>query len=453
MITQACAGLLLDPGLGKTTVSYAAIQILKGKRLIKRTLVIGPLRVVYNVWPTQKDEWEEFADLKVNILHGKDKDAKLADLTADIYCINPEGLMWLTGAKMVGNKLQFDAKRLTYLRDNFEVLIVDESTKFKATNTQRFKLIRSFIKNFKRRYILTGTFTPNGLLDLFGQVYLMDEGASLGAYITHYKTKYFYPTDFMGYNLAPHPWAAKEIAGKIQPLTLVLKREEHLDMPKLLFDDIKVTLPDAARRVYERMENDLIVQIKEENIIAANAAVATSKCRQVANGGLYKNMAAGRDREWEDIHDEKLEALSDLLDQLSGQPVLIAYEFEFDKEKIQKKLKIPAIGASPKKDSELIQMFNAGMLPALLGHPASISLGLNLQGACNHVCWYGMTWNLEQYMQTIDRVYRQGQKSDYVVVHRIVAKDTLDERVLVVLDDKEKTQSTFLKLLQNLGNN
>lgn len=451
MVSQACAGLLLDPGLGKTTTCYAALQVLKSKNLIRKALVIAPLRVVYNVWPVQKDEWAEFAHLKVNILHGKDKEQQLADKTADIYCINPEGLAWLTGAKTVGNKQTFDPARLAYIKEHFQVLIVDESTKFKHTTTARFKLLRALIKNFQRRYILTGTFTPNGLMDLFGQVYILDEGASLGQWITHYKSRYFYPTDFMGYNMAPHHWAAEEIAQRIAPLTLVLKREEHLDMPKLLFNDIVVTLPPAARKLYDQMERDLVVNINDDNVIAANAAVATSKCRQVANGGIYRNATDADKHTWEDVHSEKLAALQDLIEQLGGQPLLIAFEFEFDLQKIQEELKIPAIGrGSPKKDSEIIAQFNAGLLPAVLGHPASIALGLNLQGSCAHICWYGLTWNLEQYMQTIDRIYRQGQRADTVTVHRIIAHNTLDQRVLRVLDSKERVQSDFLDVLKQL---
>jgi SNF2 family DNA or RNA helicase len=445
-VSQACAGFLAEPGMGKTTITYAITQVLRKAGLIKRVLVLAPLRVIYNVWPVQCGEWQEFSDLKVAILHGKDKDKRLADPSYDIYCMNFEGLPWLTGAKTVGNRMVFDPTKLKFIREHFDMLVIDESTKVKDTGTNRFKMVRQFIKGFKRRYILTGTIAPNGLLDLFGQIYVLDEGASLGQYITGYKNKYFYPTDHMGYNLAPHEWAAEEIARKIAPLTLVLKRSEHLDMPELIFNDIKIDLPAPARKLYDAMYGDLIVNINDDNIIAANAAVATSKCRQVANGGLYKN---GSDREWEDIHNEKLEALSDLLDQLTGCPVLIAFEFELLK--IQEKLKIPAIGrGSPAKDAQTIAAFNAGLLPAVLGHPASIALGLNLQGACSHVVWYGLTWNLEQYLQTIDRVYRQGQRASTVVVHRIIAKGTLDERVLKVLDAKEKTQSDFLDLLKGM---
>ena len=444
----------MSPGMGKTTTSYAIFQILKAKNFVKRAIVIAPLRVAYNVWPTQCHEWAEFDHLKVNILHGKDKEKNFRDLSADFYVVNPEGLPWLTGmVKDSKGKMTLDPARLKYIKENFDVLIVDESTKFKDTGSNRFKIIRQFIKYFRRRYILTGTFSPNGLLDLFGQVYLLDEGASLGSYITHYRNKYFYATDHLGYDLAPHSWAPQVIAEKIAPLCLVLDRTEHLKMPELIFNDIFVDLELKARGQYDLMESALVAMLDEGNIIAANAAVASSKCRQIANGGLYTGNVL-KPGEWENIHDAKLDALGDLLDEMSGEPLLIAYEFKFDLEKIQKKFPwIPALGqGSQAQDSALIMAFNAGTLKALLGHPASISLGLNLQGSCSNMCWYGLTWNLEQYLQTIDRIYRQGQESADVIVHRILARNTLDERVLKVLDGKEKDQSSFLKLLGELRN-
>lgn len=440
----------MSPGMGKTTTSYAIYSILKSKTFVKRVIVVAPLRVCYNVWPTQCHEWAEFDHLKVNILHGKDKEKNFRDLSADFYVVNPEGLPWLTGMKKVGSKFVLDPERMKFLRENFDVLIVDESHKFKDTQTARFKILRQFIKFFRRRYILTGTFSPNGLLDLFGQIYVLDEGDSLGAFITHYKTKYFYPVDRMGYELAPHSWAPDEIAKKIAPLCLVLDRKEHLEMPELIFNDIIVDLPLKARGQYDLMENAMVAMLESGNIIAANAAVASSKCRQIINGGLYTGNVLEKG-EWEDVHDEKLNALEDLIEEMNGEPLLIAYAFKFDLEKIQKKLKIPCLGqGSHTQDSALIMSFNAGKLPALLGHPESISLGLNLQGSCFNMCWYGLTWSMAQYVQTIDRIYRQGQKSPNVVVHRILARNTIDARVLSVLDRKEKTQDDFLKLLGGL---
>lgn len=438
-VSQACAGFLLRPGMGKTTISYAIIKILKSKGIIKRTLVIAPLRVVYNVWPKQKNDWQQFADLRVTVLHGKNRIANLHDLSHDIYCINPEGLEWLD-----------KPEHAEWVRQNFDVLIVDESTKFKNTGTERFKRIKKLIKYFKRRYILTGTFTPNGLLDLFGQVYLLDEGAALGRYITHYKTKYFYPTDYMGYALAPHPWALEEIAKKIEPLTLVLDREGNLEMPELLFNDIEVDLPPAAREQYQQMERHMLATLDTELVVAANAAVATSKCRQIANGCLFTNAGDGT---WTDLHDAKIDALKDLVEQLSGESVLVVYEFKPDLEKLRKAFPNAVLltGGNATQDAKNISMFSSGFVQMGLGQFTSISLGIDgLQNKCRNVVMFGLTWNLQDYSQTIDRIWRQGQKADTVIVHRIIAKETVDSRVLQVLNDKDATQNNFLSLLKRM---
>lgn len=439
-ISQACAGFLLRPGMGKTTISYAIIKILQSKGLIKRTLVVAPLRVVYNVWPKQKNDWAEFAHLRVHVLHGKDRVKRLYDLDADIYCINPEGLEWLAE----------DEKHLAHLKQHFDVLIVDESTKFKNTGTQRFKRARRFIQHFKRRYILTGSFTPNGLLDLFGQVYLLDEGAALGRYITQYRAKYFYPTDYMGYNLAPHPWAPDEIARKIEPLTLVLDREGNLDMPELIFNDVLVDLPPAARKQYDQMESTMLATLDEDMVVANNAAVATSKCRQIANGCLFTNAGDGT---WLDVHDAKIDALRDLVEELSGESLLVVYEFKPDLEKLRAAFPNAVLLTSGNAtvDARNIGLFAGGFVQMGLGQFTSISLGIDgLQNKCRNVVMFGLTWNLQDYSQTIDRIWRQGQQADTVVVHRLIAVDTVDQRVLRVLNTKDATQSSFLTLLKQM---
>lgn len=440
-VQQACAGFLLRPGMGKTTICYAIVKILKPRNLMRRALVIAPRRVIYSVWPKQKDAWAEFADLKVNVLHGKHRVQAFKDLSADIYCITPEGLEWLLA----------DAALVAWLRAHFDVLIVDESTKFKNTGTQRFKRLRTMIPYFKRRYILTGSFTPNGLLDLFGQIYILDEGGALGRYISHYKAKYFYPTDYMGYNLAPHAWAMEEIARKINPLTLVLERAGNLQMPELLFNDIKVALPADARSRYSQMEHDMLTTLDNAAlVVAANAAVATSKCRQIANGFVF-----GNDGAWTDLHSAKIEALLDLIDQLNGESALIIYEFMPDLEKLKKALPtaISLTGNSAAVDARNIELFSGGFVQLALGQVSSISLGIDgLQNKCSNVIMYGITWNLQDYSQTIDRVWRQGQRADTVVVHRLLAEDTVDERVLAVLNNKESTQTSFLQLLNRMKN-
>ncbi len=452
-VSQACLGLLLDPGLGKTTIIYAIFKILKDLGYVKRMLVVAPLKVTKNVWPLQKFEWEQFKDLTVTVLHGPKKDRLLEEQT-DIHVLNPDGLEWFTNSQfqtVEGNKkkrLKTDGARLKWIQDNYQMLVVDESTKFKHASSNRFKVMKELIPRFRRRYILTGTISPNGLHDLFGQIYILDEGASLGQYITHYRNKYFTPDPRIEGVWYPVEGAAEKIAERIAPLTLRMRREDHLTMPKLIFQDIWVDLPPAAMAEYKRMEDDLVALVQGGHVIAANAAVATGKCRQIANGAVYTGAPGGA---YAVFHKEKLDALQDLIEQMSGQPLLVAYAWKFDLEMIQKELKAPAIGqGSDRHDATIISQFNSGTLPTLLGHPETMALGLNLQGSCNHICWYGVPWNLEHYLQTIDRIYRQGQRAETVIVHRILARGTLDERMLQVLDHKGADMTSFMSLLQNL---
>lgn len=438
-ITQACAGLLLRPGMGKTTIMYAVISILKSQKLPYRAIVIAPIKPMYNVWPKQKDKWKQFEHLKVRVAHGKDRVAALMDKTQDIIVINPEGLEWLE-------------EQMAYVKANFNVLIVDESTKFKNTSTQRFKRIRKIVKWFKRRYILTGSFTPKGLLDLFGQIYILDEGSALGAYVTHYKNKYFYAADYLGYDFQPHEWAPKAIAAKIAPLTLVLEREGNLVMPVLMPpNDIYIELGPDARKIYDHMEGLMLASMADKEIVvAANAAVATSKCRQIANGAIFTNALDGT---WQDIHDGKIEALKDLVDQLSGENLLVIYEFQFDRAKLEAAFPsaVCLTTGNAKKDDREISRFSNGEVSIALAQVSSIALGIDgLQDSCSNVCMYALTWDLQNYSQTIDRVWRQGQKSPFVTVHRILAKDTVDERVIKVLGNKEATQTAFLTLLKEM---
>ena len=428
MISQAAAGLLLDPGLGKTSATFAAFKILRDAGYIKRMLVIAPKRPMELVWPKERTKWFEFQDLRIHILHGKGKD-KIPD--ADIYLINPEGLEWLAG-------------KLGVL--GVDMLVVDESTKFKHTNTQRFKILRALLPKFKRRYILTGTPTPNGLMDLFGQVYVMDQGNALGRFITKFRNEYFFQTGYGGYTWAPKIDSMERITERVAPLVLRMKAEDYLEMPELIYNDIYVQLPAQVIQRYRAMEDDFFVAVENNEIVAANAAVASGKLRQIANGALY----TGDDKKFTVLHREKTTALVDLVDQLAGSPLLVLYEFNFEREMIQKELDCPALysGTTTKKAAMYEEAFNKGTLPVLIGHPGSMGHGLNLQGACHHVCWHGLTWNLEYYDQATRRVYRQGQNSERVFVHRIAARDTIDEVVLQTLAGKNTRQA---ELMANLA--
>jgi SNF2 family DNA or RNA helicase len=429
---QAALGLFLDPGLGKTSTVLSAFKILKDQGLARKLLVIAPLRPCYAVWPTEIEKWDNFKDLTYTIVHGADKEACLrAD--ADIYIVNPEGLVWLYDERYKRN----DTHR-------FDILCVDESTKFKDSTTRRFKALRPHLPNFKRRWILTGTPSPNGIGDLFGQVYILDGGRALGKYKTHFQNTFFYRAGFNMYDWRPRPGAFEEIVNRIKPLIYQLNAEDYLKMPEQIVTDVTVQLPDAAMSIYKSIEDDFIVHLEDDTLVADNAAVAGIKCRQVANGAVYMGEA------WKEVHNAKIEALKDLVDELGGKPLLVLYEFRHDQERLAAAFPDSTTlgsGTAPKTLEAIVSRFNRGEIPILFGHPASMGHGLNLQGSCHHVIWFGIPWNLEHYDQTIARVYRQGQKADHVFIYHLIAKGTLDEKVSKVLKDKDKVQQTLLDAL------
>lgn len=447
MLQQACAGLLYKPGRGKTSVVYMAFRILQDKQYVEKLLVICPLRPAYNVWPEQKNKYKEFQHLRVGVMHGPGKEAVLQSDDFDIYVINPEGLSWLFGVSTVDGRLKLEPTRVAYVRKKFQMLVVDESTDFKNSQTSRFKLLKLFVPYFKRRYILTGTIRPQNLLDLFGQIYILDEGHSLGRFITHYRTNYFYPSGYGGHDSQPQPDAKERIASKIAPLVQVVDTEAGLGLPELLYNDIYVDLPPRAWQEYRRMEEEMISNVEAGTVVAENAAIASSKCRQIANGCIYHG---GEEGGYSEVHDVKLTALEGLLEQLGGEPALITYEFAFDADRIAGTLRVPSISTgSPKKDAGFIAKFSRGELPAVMGHPQSISMGIDgLQESCHDIIMYGVTWRAKDYEQVIDRVRRSGSKAKVVTVHRILARGTVDERVIKVLDNRMRDQKDFLTLLR-----
>jgi SNF2 family DNA or RNA helicase len=421
--------------LGKTSTCLAAFKVLKEKGLVKKALMIAPLRPMRKTWPDEIKKWADFADITYTIVHGGNKEAALAQ-DVDIYLINPEGIKWL-----------YDPKRR---RPEFDVLIVDESTKFKDSSTQRFKALKPHLPSFSRRWILTGTPVPNGLLDLFGQIYVLDLGRSLGRFITHYRTEYFVPSGYGGYVWKPQADAFTRIIDTISPLILQMSAEEYLQMPELVFQSLTVSLPPSSRKLYDELEKDFLAQMESgEEIIALNAAAAGTKLRQVANGALYTDKQS-----WKVLHDEKLDALESLLEELNGHSVLIFYEFKHDAERISTRLGgIPNLsGSTGKVFDDLVDRFNRGNISVLLAHPASAGHGLNLQGNCYHVVWFGIPWNLEYYDQAIARVYRQGQSADHVFVYQIVANATKDEDVVKVLNLKDRNQQGLLSALKQARN-
>lgn len=446
MVERACAGLFLDPGLGKTATTLAAFHLLKKQGLLEKgkMLVICPLRPMYLTWPAEVKKWEEFSGLKVGLLHGPAKGSVLFDDDIDIHVINPEGLKWLFAKGRVENPADF-----------WDMLVVDESTRFKHADTERFKIIKPHLENFGRRYILTGSPAPNGLLDLFGQVYLLDLGNSLGRYITHYRATYFHQS-YDGFNYEPNEGAAEKIKEKLAPLALRMEAKDYLSLPPLIGacgtgDPLirKVQLPPLAKKIYETMENFMVSQLSDETVTAASAAAVFGKCRQIANGGLY---GSGEEvRSQNEIHDAKTEAVCELLEELQGTPALVAYEYGHDLDRLLTRLgqNTPFIGGgvSQARFKQIEQKWNAGEIPVLLCQPQSVAHGLNLQGTKGNVIWHSLNPDLELYEQLIARVWRQGQK-ERVFVHHIVAEGTVDELIIKMLMRKDKTQRDLLVSLK-----
>ena len=435
MISQACAALFCDMGTGKSSITLAAIKLLKEKGYIEKVLIIAPLRVCHAVWPAEAAKWEEFAHLRVAVLHGPKKLETLQAGEFDIAVINPEGLSWLF-ANLAKKGVEWP----------FDVLVADEAHLFKNARTDRFKALKPHLGKFRRRYILTGTPAPNGLLDLFGQVYLLDGGNALGRYVTHYRLKFFWNPDGQKWEWLPRPGAEGEIYEALKPLVLRMSAEDYLDLPEIVFNKVEVTLPPKARTAYDQMEAVMLTQIGDDTVVAANAAAVTGKCRQIAGGGIYTAPGEGVG-----VHTAKLDAVEEIVDSLQGQPVIVVYEFDHERVRLQDRFKgAPFIGGglSTAEFMRIEREWNAGRIPVLLVQPQSAGLGLNLNRGGHHMVFHSTTWDLSLHDQVIARIHRQGQ-TERVFVHYIVAKDTVDEVIVKMLGKKGKTQKALLDALND----
>lgn len=434
LLQRPMSGLLEDPGCGKTGQVLAAMVILKKRKLIDRMLAFAPLNPTYEVWGPQIEEWG--FPLTWQILHGPKKDRRIDEL-ADVNCINYEGLEWL--AENFG--------RVVRPGERWWV-VFDESTKIKHTNTKRFKLLRHMLPAFARRTVLTGTPSPNGLEDLFGQVYAVDLGASLGRYITQYRREYFYPSGYGGYKWVPQDGAEQRIYKKLGTAFYRVS-DKVLKLKPMHAVPLYVRLPPKAQKVYDNLEQEFVAELKRGIVTAANAGVLSSKLRQVANGTLYGDGAKPGRRMTHVVHDAKLDALGDLLEQLQGNPLLIGYEFTADGERIAKAFGLPILnGSTSRKDKvRLFKEFNDGKLQGLVVQTGAAAHGLNLQKVCHTVALYGLTWNLETYLQFRKRVHRAGQRKT-VMVHHIIARGTIDETVWQVLREKNSKQQALLSAVK-----
>jgi len=434
LIERGSGQLWLDPGLGKTAIVLSAFRALRLAGMAKKMLVIAPLRPTYTVWPNETKKWEQFAGYSVGVLHGVKKD-KTLKAAHDIYVINFEGLGWLSNR----------------LRDQpwpFEILVIDEISYMKNPQTQRFKTVKPLLNKFDRRWGLTGSPAPNSLLDIFGPQFLVDQGATFGPYVTRFKEEYFYPSGFNGYEWKLQHDGEARIQKKLDGKVLRMAALDHLDLPVLAYNNVRVELPANARKMYDAFEKALTIEIEQGTVTAVNAAVAVMKGQQIANGGSYLD---GNERETLHVHNAKTEAVMDLVEELSGQPCIIGYHFQHDLERLRKAFpNAPVIGSGvvgAKLDS-IIASWNAGEVPVLLAHPMSAGHGLNLQDSGHAVIWYSLTWSLEIYEQFIRRIWRQGQKNN-VMVHHIIAIDTVDEAIMLAVNRKDKTQQKLLNAVRD----
>lgn len=445
-LENSYAGLLLDPGMGKTSISLAALRILFQKKLIKRALITAPLRACYDTWPAEICAWDEFKDFKIALLHGPEKDKVLRALTDEhkICLINPEGVPWL-----FGNKVRFELL-------GADALITDESSLWKSSTTVRFRAVRKYLRNFKRRYILTGSPRPRHYLDLHGQVYLMDLGLTLGEYLTHYRNQFFFPTGYQMRQWEILPGSAEKIDALVAPMVLRLDAKDYLKLPKELERTHRVELPPKARVEYDSIENNLLSTLFTAPLV--NSASARSKCCQIANGSVYTDPNpderwGSKQRAFKVIHAAKVDAVVDLVRELQGEPLLLGIGFQHDVKALQAALgkDVPCINGRTTRSqaADYIDRWNKGLLSVLLGHPASMGHSLNLQKFnARHVGFFDIPDNYDYYHQFFLRVCRQGNKSTFVMKHHFVVAATVDVVKMRNLRSKDTGQKAFLESMK-----
>ena len=391
---------------------------------VHRVLVIAPLRVARDTWPTEIQKWSHLRSLTYAVAVGTLKERKAALMQrADITIINRENLQWLID----DSGFPFD----------FDMVIIDELSSFKNHKAKRFKSLMKVRPYIHRIIGLTGTPSSNGLMDLWAEFKLLDKGQRLGRFITQYRINYFIPDKRNGeiiYSYKPLPYAEDAIYRRISDITISMKSTDHLKMPELISTQYEVELSDAERDRYENLKQELILQLPDGEITAANAAALTGKLSQLANGAIYSDTG-----EIMEFHDRKLDALEDIIEAANEKPLLVAYWFRHDLARIKNRFNVREI-----KTSRDIADWNAGKIPVAVIHPASAGHGLNLQAGGSTLVWFGLTWSLELYQQTNARLWRQGQQSHTVVIQHIITKGTIDERILKALSKKELTQSALI---------
>lgn len=436
VIEIAKLGLFLDMGLGKTVTTLTAIRQLKYDRFeVRKILVIAPKKVAEGTWTREKDKWEHTKILRVSpVLGSQAKRIRALNTPADIYIINRENVCWL----------------VDYYRNDwpFDMVVIDESSSFKSHTAKRFKALASISSRITRLVELTGTPSPNGLDDLWSQVFLLDGGERLGKRYTQFRERYFDPgrhgADGIVYDYKAKPGSEQSILERISDICISMKAEDYLQLPDIIYHTVPVVLDPKALKAYQEMERKMVLELPEdeEEISVTSAAALSNKLLQLANGALYDD-----GHQVHEIHDCKLEAFTELIESLQGKPALVFYNFQHDKTRILKAMEKTKLRIRELKKPQDEDDWNAGKIDILLAHPASAAYGLNLQQGGNHVIWFGLTWNYELYTQANKRLHRQGQ-TEKVIIHHLVSTGTRDEDVMQALEKKDDAQNWVMESLK-----
>ena len=424
ILNHPIVAVLLDMGLGKSVITLTAIfDLTLDSFLVRKVLVIAPLRVARDTWPAEIEKWDHLKGLKYTVVVGSEVQRKTALMKrAQVYIINRENVEWLISR----SGIPFD----------FDMVVIDELSSFKSHQAKRFKSLMKVRPKVNRIVGLTGTPSSNGLMDLWAQYRLLDMGQRLGRFIGRYREDYFVPdkrNQQVIFSYKPKPGAEEAIYRLISDITISMEGADYLKLPELVINEVDVKLSEKEMKILDVMKRDLIATVKGEEITAANAAALSGKLLQMANGAVYDDQGTVLY-----IHGRKLDPLEDLIEAANGKPVLIAYWFKHDLSRIQKRFEVEVLSTS-----DSIKRWNDGEIPIAAIHPASAGHGLNLQAGGSTLIWFGLTWSLELYQQTNARLWRQGQK-ETVVIHHLIAKGTIDERVMKALNDKNNTQSALI---------
>lgn len=424
ILSNPIAAVFLEMGLGKSVITLTALfDLCLDQFLIRKVLVIAPLRVARDTWPLEIEKWNHLDGLTYSVAIGTEGE-RISALTkpADVYLINRENVDWLINK----SGYSFD----------FDMVVIDELSSFKSYQAKRFRSLLKVRPKVKRIVGLTGTPSSNGLMDLWAEFRLLDFGERLGRYITQYRMNFFVPdkrNQQIIFSYKPKPGAEDAIYQQISDITISMKSADFLQMPKCVINEVEVKLSEKERTIYDELKREMVVSLGEEEIDASNAATLSGKLLQMANGAIYNE-----EKSVLHIHDRKLDALEDLIEGANGKPVLVAYWYKHDLDRIKKRFPVREIQTS--KD---ILDWNNGNISLAAIHPASAGHGLNLQSGGSTLIWFGLTWSLELYQQTNARLWRQGQTST-VIIHHIISKDTIDEDVMKALKKKEKVQGNLI---------